>query len=186
MPFDFETFAANPARLAIQSFEADTGKSVVWDKSVMGAAIPMMEHVRASSTLPGVMKPIEVDGHVMYDGGLGEGAGLPTHMAEDAGFERLVMVCTRPAGYRKVAPTNRELRVYHVISHGNEAVEAALATRWQRYNDAMDHLERLEREGRAWLFRPDVMPVRSTTIDKPKLEESYAMGHEQAERTSRA
>ena len=36
----------------------------------MGAAIPMMEHVRASSTLPGVMKPIEVDGHVMYDGGL--------------------------------------------------------------------------------------------------------------------
>ena len=46
----------------------------------------------------------------------------------------------------------------------------------------MDHLERLEREGRAWVFRPDVMPVRSTTIDKPKLEESYAMGHEQAER----
>ena len=47
MPFDFETFAANPARLAIQSFEADTGKSVVWDKSVMGAAIPMMETSRS-------------------------------------------------------------------------------------------------------------------------------------------
>lgn len=182
MPFDFRTFANNPARLAIQSFEADTGRTVVWDKSVMGAAIPMMEHVRASSTLPGVMKPIEVDGHVMYDGGLGEGAGLPTRMAEDAGFRRLVMVCTRPAGYRKVAPTHRELRIYHVVSHGHEAVEAALATRWQRYNDAMDHLERLEREGRAWVFRPDVMPVRSTTIDRPRLEESYAMGHKQAER----
>jgi predicted patatin/cPLA2 family phospholipase len=26
------------------------------------------------------------------------------------------------------------------------------------------------------------MPVRSTTIDRPKLEASYAMGHEQAER----
>ncbi len=103
-------------------------------------------------------------------------------MAEDAGFERLVMVCTRPAGYRKTPPTDRELRLYHAISHGNEAVEAALATRWERYNDAMDHLESLEREGRAWVFSPDVMPVRSTTIDRPKLEASYAMGHEQAER----
>ena len=182
MPFDFATFAANPARLAIQGFEADTGKTVVWDKAVMGATIPMMEHIRASSTLPGIMKPIKVDGHVMYDGGLGEGAGLPTHMAEDAGFGRLVVVCTRPAGYRKTAPTGRDLRIYHAVSRGNEAVEAALATRWERYNDAMGHLDSLEREGRAWVFRPDVMPVRSTTIDRPKLEESYAMGYEQAER----
>ncbi|MGI6231049.1 MAG: patatin-like phospholipase family protein [Tractidigestivibacter sp.] len=182
MPFDWETFSANPARVAIQSVRADTGESVVWGREAMPAAIPMMEHVRASSTLPGIMNPTVVDGHVMFDGGLGEGAGLPTHMAEDAGFKRIVFVATRPRGYRKKAPTPHELRVYSAITRKYPAIYELLATRADRYNAAMEHLEKLERDGRAWVFRPDVMPVKSTTIDKPKLEQAYEMGYEQARR----
>lgn len=182
MPFDWQGFCDNPASIRIQSFEADTGRTVVWDRSVMTGVIPMMEHVRASSTLPGIMHPIKVDGHVMYDGGLGEGAGVPVHMAEDAGFKRLVLVATRPAGYRKTAPSERTLKLYQRISRKYGPVYAALATRWKRYNEALDHVEELEREGRAWVFRPDTMPVRSTTIDTPRLEESYRLGHEQAVR----
>lgn len=180
MPFDWDTFAANPARMAIQSLEADTGRSAVWGRGDMPDMLSMLNHVRASSTLPGIMKPIEVDGHVMYDGGLGEGAGIPTHLAEDAGFERLVLVATRPRGYRKKEPSRGTLLLYRRIARGREPLYRAMATRWRRYNEAADHLEQLEREGRAWVFRPDAMPVKSTTIDTPRLEASYEAGYRQA------
>lgn len=182
MPFDWDAFAANPARMAIQSFEADTGRSAVWGREDMPDLISMLNHVRASSTLPGIMKPIRIDGHLMYDGGLGEGAGLPTRLAEEAGFERLAFIASRPRGYRKKRPSGRTLLLYRRLSHGSEPLYQALATRWERYNEACDHLEELERQGRAWVFRPDVMPVKSTTIDTPKLEASYAAGREQAVR----
>ncbi len=52
------------------------------------------------------MNPISLGGQVMLDGGLGTGAGIPLHMAEEDGYERFLFVTTRPAGYRK-SPMHR-------------------------------------------------------------------------------
>jgi len=181
MPFDWDTFAANPVRLRIQSFAAETGASVRYTKRDMVDIPSMMERVRASSTLPVVMKPPVIDGLTMYDGGLGEGGGIPTHLAEEAGFDRVVLVLTRPKGYRKEAPRPRDLVLYRRIAKDNELLYQALATRHERYNVALAHAEMLEREGRAYVFRPTTMPVTSMTLDRAKLEASYAAGLEQAE-----
>lgn len=181
MPFDWEGFAENPAQVRIQSFEADTGRSVSWGKEDFSDVWSMLEHVRASSTLPGIMNPISIDGHVMYDGGIGRDAGIPVRLAEDAGFERIVYVATRPRGYRKdesVSAATR--RLYRKISHGFDAVYEALITRGERYNAAIDHVLELERAGRLFLWCPDIMPVKSTTITRPELEASYELGHRQA------
>lgn len=183
MPFDFAAFRANPAEVRISSFDAATGHTVTWGKADMRTPREMMMKVRASSSLPVIMKPQTViDGRLMYDGGLGAGAGIPVFMAEEAGYERLVFVASRPAGYRKEPPTAGERRIYRYVSKGNDRVYQALLTRGERYNEALDHVEALEREGRAFVWRPEVMPVKTTTIDTPRLVESYRMGREQAER----
>ena len=83
LPFDWDTFRANPAQLRIQAFERDTGRTVTWTRDDMTSRVGMASLVRASSTMPFVMKPIEVGGQVMLDGGLGTGAGIPLHMAEE-------------------------------------------------------------------------------------------------------
>ena len=139
----------------------------------------LMRKVWSSSTLPGMMEPQVLGGHKLFDGGIGDGAGIPLHLVRERGFKRLMVIATRPKGYRKKEPTPLMRRVYHRIAKGDEALEQALQTRNERYNESLDELDRLEKEGRALVVRPRVMPVKSTTIDRPKLEDAYAQGHAQ-------
>lgn len=180
MPFDWESFSANPADLRIQSFAAETGESIVWSKADMPDLRALMDRVRASSTLPLLMKPIRIDGHTMYDGGLGRGAGIPIWLAEDRGFEKMVFVATRPAGYRKQPPTRSERALYKFLSHGVEPLYEAMISRSERYNAELDRVAELERTGRALVIRPDEMPVKSTTIKTSELLRSYDLGYAQA------
>lgn len=182
MPFDWETFCANPARIAIQAFEGDTGRTRVFTKDDMPNATDMMNQVRASSSLPGMMIPIEIDGHTMYDGGLGKDAGIPLHMAEEAGYEKFFFVATRPRGYRKQPPTQRELGTIELLTRGKPYLRDALVTRWRRYNEALTHVEDLARQGKAYVVYPDEMPVKSSTTDHAKLVAAYDQGHAQGMR----
>ena len=179
LPFDYEAFAKNPTSIAIQCFEGDTGRTLVWTKDDMPDVHELMRKVWSSSTLPGMMEPQVLGGHKLFDGGIGDGAGIPLHLVRERGFKRLMVIATRPKGYRKKEPTPLMRRVYHRIAKGDEALEQALQTRNERYNESLDELDRLEKEGRALVVRPRVMPVKSTTIDRPKLEDAYAQGHAQ-------
>lgn len=179
LPFDWETFAANPARVRIQTFERDTGKTLRFGREDMTDQMRMVDLVRASSTLPGVMKPLPVDGRVLMDGGLGTGAGIPLCMAEDDGFTRFFFVATRPKGYRKEPPTARERRMYQGVAKDYPYLRKALLTRWERYNAALEHVEELEREGRAYVVWPDEMTVESGTVNPRKLAAAYEAGHAQ-------
>ncbi|WP_235810709.1 patatin-like phospholipase family protein [Tractidigestivibacter scatoligenes] len=179
MPFDWQTFQANPARVRIQAFQRDTGRTVVWGRDHMQTLEELMACVRASSTMPGIMNPIEVDGHVMLDGSLGAGAGLPNHIAEDDGIEKLFVITSRPAGYRKheLSPVRRR-GIIHIMKDHPYARNAML-TRPERYNEELAHLEELEKSGRALVVRPREMPVSRTTRDVKELEHAYLLGHEQ-------
>lgn len=181
LPFDFEAFSANPARIAIQAFDRDSGESVVWTKEDMPTLDDVMTRVRASSTLPLVMPPVTIDGRVYYDGGLGAGGGLTLDLALESGCERVLAVLTRPRGYRKTAP-DRRARAIANLYRNHPFVREALLTRHERYNETLDRLEGLAREGRAAIVYADKMSVESSTVDRARLEASYADGYEQAAR----
>lgn len=182
MPYDWQTFQANPADVSIQSFQRDTGKTVVFRKSDMDEELTMFNMVRMSSTLPGLMHPIPYKGEVMMDGGLGLGAGIPTRLAELAGYDRFVLVTTRPRGYRK-EPPNAAYRVYiSGIRKRYPYLAEALETRWQRYNDELDRMLELERTGKCLIIRPESMYAKSTTTNVEVLRDSYLLGYEQGVR----
>lgn len=182
LPFDWETFRANPAQLRIQAFERDTGRTVTWTRDDMTSCVVMASLIRASSTMPFVMKPIEVGGQVMLDGGLGTGAGIPLHMAEDDGYQRFFFVATRPAGYRKEPMGHGTRGIMRRVCAGEPHVFEALATRAERYNAALDHLAELEREGRALVVRPESMPIQNTETNVERLRAVFDQGHALAER----
>ena len=182
LPFDWDTFRANPAQLRIQAFERDTGRTVTWTRDDMTSRVGMASLVRASSTMPFIMKPIEVGGQVMLDGGLGTGAGIPLHMAEEDGFERFFFIATRPAGYRKEPMGHSTRGIMRRVCAGQPHVFEALATRAERYNAALDHLAELEREGRALVIRPESMPIQNTETNVERLRAVFDQGHALAER----
>ena len=180
--FAWDTFCANPARIRIQAFDAASGESATFTKQDMPDVWRMIDCVRASSTVPIAMKPLPIDGRTYFDGGLGTGAGLPLHLAEQDGHERFVMLATRPAGYRKHPVTPVQRAVFgRLLGRWPHVLEATL-TRPERYNAELDRIAQIEREGRALVIRPDTMPVSNGTLDTAELQRAYVMGHEQLER----
>ncbi len=179
-PFDWNTFVANPARLRVQAFERDTGRSVCWGKEDCPTVGDLIDRVRASSTLPWIMDPIELDGQVMFDGGLGAGAGLPLCLAEQEGYEKFLFLATRPLGYRKQPYTGATRRMILRLTADYPHLREAILTRAERYNAEMERIQRLADDGKCLVVRPDAMPVSSLTLDTNKLDASFYMGRAQA------
>ena len=142
----------------------------------------LIDFVRASSTLPGMMKPKPVDGRILYDGGLGQGAGIPVCIAEAAGYQKFVFLATREKGYRKTEPTQAEAAVIKRAAADHPYLRQALLSRWERYNAELERVEGLAAEGKCLIIYPDHMLVSSTTVNPAKLEASYQMGWQQAVR----
>ena len=180
LPFDFATFAANPAKVTIESFDRDTGKSVYWTKDDMQTIEDLMVRVRASSTLPLVMPSPKIGASHYYDGGLGEGAGFLLPRAQRDGFTRFLIVRTRPREYRKTPPLGLGDKITNAMLWGRPHVVNALESRWWKYNNMCDEIERLEATGDAYVFYARDMAVSSGETDIAKLQASYDTGYAQA------
>ncbi|GAA4761838.1 patatin-like phospholipase family protein [Citricoccus nitrophenolicus] len=180
LPYPWDRFRANPADLRIGAFDAESGEAVWWGREDVSRMADLMVRVRASSTMPVLMPPVRLDGRTYVDGALGPDGGIPLSAAQDAGFERFLVVLTRERDYVK-AP-ERFPRFYLRYFRKHPAIAQALITRWQRYNDTRERLFELERQGRAYLFVPETMPVSNGEKDVARLAAAHELGLAQARR----
>ena len=60
-------------------------------------------------------------------------------------------------------------------------MQEALLTRHERYNAALDRLEQMAAEGRAYIFYATKMAVENSTTNYDALVRSYADGYAQAQ-----
>lgn len=178
LPFDFKTFMANPAQLRIGIFDRERGKNVYRSKEDIHEVKDLMKIVRSSSSLPLFMPPTYYNGRYYVDGGLGGGIALD--VAKKDGMEKFFVVLTREKGYRK-RPVKYSGFLKACYRKYPLMVEAMLS-RHIVYNQTLEELEQLEREGRAFLVYPDVMPVSSREVDYKKLSDSYDSGYAQGRR----
>lgn len=180
LPFDMETFLANPAKVTIESFQRDTGLSVYWTKKDLSTLQDLMIRVQSSSTLPLVMPSPAIDGVHYYDGGLGEGGGFLLPRAKRDGFKRFFIVRTRPKSYRKSNPVSLMDKMTRLALWRYPMVTRALEQRWRHYNAIADEIDELAARGDAYVFYAEGMKVSSGETDLAKLQESYDTGYAQA------
>lgn len=179
LPFDYETFVANPAEATIAGVERDTGRTLYWSKRDFDSTESLMLRVRASSTLPVFMVPPKVEGRYCYDGGLGEGHGLLVEQAKRDGFERFFIVRTRPKAYRKPLKPSWAARLFF----WHRPIMRKLLLRWgPEYNEICDGIERLEAEGAACIVYAEDITAKNSTTDLETLEKNYAAGYAHAQR----
>lgn len=182
LSLDWDVFCANPTKLRIQAFERDTGRTVTWTKDDMASPLAMARRVRASSTLPFMMNPVTIDGQVMLDGGLGDGAGIPLTMAQNDGYTRFVVITTRERGYRKKPMGRGQRGLMRRLCTGYPHLFKALETRSERYNAELDNLAALEASGNALVIYPEHMPIHNTETHYDALLSVFTEGHERSER----
>ena len=178
--YDFATFQANPARLVLVGFDAVTGQTRWWDRSDMGTLADLMVRVRASSTMPVLMPPVTIDGEVYVDGALGPAGGIPLDAAREDGYEKFLVVLTRPRDY--VKPQVKITRAMRQYFRRYPAIVDALAARASNYNATRAELLELEKAGQAMVFFPDGFTTSNGEKNIAKLARAFADGQAQVAR----
>lgn len=178
LPYDYETFKKNPATIRIGAFDRDEGKMVYFSKDDVKELKDLMKIVRASSSMPIFMPPTKIKDNYYVDGGLGGGIALD--IAKQDGYKKFFVVLTRPKGYRKEQINHqRFIKSYY---RKYPKVYEAMIKRHIAYNQTLDELKELEKQGRAFLVYPDTMPVSNRERNHQKLAESYNLGYNQGKR----
>ena len=177
LPFDFDMFKRNSAKLRIGAFNRELGKMEYFKKDDMHELRDLMKIVRASSSMPFFMPPTEYNGYIYVDGGIS--GGIPLDIAKEDGYNKFFVFLTREKGYRK-EPVKFKGFIKSYYRKYPEVVEAML-TRHMHYNRTLDELEQLEDEGKAYLVYPETMPISNKETNHKRLANCYQLGYRQGQ-----
>ena len=171
LPYNYKAYAENPNRFEMVTTDCLTGRACYWEEKFDEKRI--IDIVKASSSLPYACPIIQVDGRPMLDGGIVD--SIPLLRAFEQGYERCVVVLTRNHGYRK---STKDVPVPSFIYKQYPRLRVALRNRNKLYNQQLELVERLEKEGKIIVIRPEkpIVVGRMETSVK-KLTDLYEQGY---------
>lgn len=168
-PFDEEGFFSSAVRFVAVATDLQTGGPAYFEKDCED----IFQAVRASASMPFVSKPVEVDGKTCLDGG--GCVHIPYQWALDQGYEKIVVVRTRPREYRK---SRSEAKGAELVYRHYPAYINALKNVQEAYNRECDEVERLAGEGRIFSLCPSKnMGIKRLEPDMEKLAGWYYLGY---------
>jgi len=148
VPFDEPAFYNNPTEFDVVTTSVSTGKSVVYSKNEM-ARIGIDKVLVASSSIPLLSQPEDIGGQLFFDGGVSD--SIPVKYALSK-HEKVVVVLTRPRGYRKGKMRFKPILKFIFRKHP-EFLETMLK-RNEEYNQTLDFCEQMESEGKLFVIAP--------------------------------
>lgn len=168
-PFDYETFMDPERRFVAVASNCLTGETDYFEK---GVCEDIMLAIRATATLPFVSPMVTVEGAPHLDGCCT--CHIPYAWALAEGYEKIVVVKTRPADYRVAEEETKGARTFY---RKYPKLAESLANATFQYNRQYEEIERLHAEGRVMRFAPSE-PVTVTRLEKDvnKLGALYELG----------
>ena len=137
-----------------------------------------MDVLRASGSMPVVSKPVKLGNEWYLDGAVTD--SIPYEHMLDMGYDRVVVVLTKPADYIK-KPMPRFLT--SVYKKRFPRFYEAFSNRHIMYNYQLEHLKELEKQGIAEVLRPsEHIKISKIEKDPNKLESLYQLGLRDAKR----
>ncbi len=173
-PYDYETFDKSKTEFFAVCTDIETGKPEYIHVKDMDEQI---DAVRASASLPYFSKPVKIGGRKYLDGGCSD--SIPIEAFAEMGFSRNVVILTRAKGYLKKSRAGAAAKRYY---RKFPQFAEALCNRHIKYNETLEKIEKLEKEGRIFVIRPESPPKIGRLEKNPeKVETLYNMGRKNAE-----
>ena len=170
-PLNQEEFDRSKSVLCAVATNGLTGKpEYFYPKSMRDGC----EELKASCSLPGVTKGVEIGGTTFFDGGLVD--SIPLERAFDDGCKKAVVILTQHKDYIK-EPMNP--KVQKIFKKYPKIGEAAV-NRHIMYNTQLEFVKQCEENGTALVIQP-AAPLNVSTLEKDvsKLEAIYQLGYKQ-------
>lgn len=174
LPFDYEAFADSRTVFKVCATNARTGQAEYFKKPNYKDETFMTRVLKASSSLPVISKPVNIDDQLYFDGGITD--SIPLDKSIQDGNKHNVIVLTRNKDYRKRSQllglySRRYLRKYPKLLD-------ALEKRHIRYNITLEKIDNLEKEGFVFVFRPiEEIKVGRLEKDSENLKDLYDQGY---------
>ena len=120
--------------------------------------------------MPWISKIKTIDGKKYLDGGLSD--AIPVNHALNQGNNRLVVVLTRPKGYKK--PEKKKSFSFGLTYRKYPNLIKAVNSRIVRYNQILREIEMLEEAGKLFVIRPkNSIPIERLENNPDHLKEVY-------------
>lgn len=175
LPFDEEAFWNSPIDFYAAATGFKDGKVHYFRKKDFPDVASFYPAIAASSSLPLIAKPVEVNGELYLDGG--PVCAIPYRKPIEDGHEKIVVVSTRDLAYRKKPMKGSKARLGKWMYRKHpEFLKAYLGTN-EEYNRELIEIEELEKKGRIFVIRPSVaLSIKATTKDVEVLSAAYELG----------
>lgn len=174
--YDYDTFNKYPGTFYSVVTNIETGLPEYIPIKDMKRDI---EAVRASASLPLVANIISWNGRKYLDGGISD--AIPIWRSIEDGNQKNVVILTKEVGYRR-KPT-KVAGLVKLKYRKYPKLYELMKNRYLTYNATLDYLEEQEKEGRAFILRPQLPSgVGRIEKDRAKLQKLYETGYADAEK----
>ncbi len=176
-PVDYPALRDDPMEFYVVATDALTGKPKYFDKGDIKQDDYSI--MKASSAIPFVCRPYEVQGHPYYDGALGD--PVPIEKAFQLGCDRVVVILTKPES--ELRNPKKDIKLAAGIRKKYPVAAEKLRGRAQRYNEGVALAREYARQGKALIVAPDdTCGVDTLKKDKESLRRLYEKGYSDGKR----
>lgn len=170
--FDNDIFIKNNTGYYVTVTNVESGKAEYLEvKDVLGE----MEKLRASSAIPFVSRIVEIDGRKYLDGGIAD--SIPVLKCKEMGYDKIIVVLTRPADYRKGALSEMVRKMLAIKYKKYPEFIKTMEKRYIEYNKTIDMINEMEKKNEIFVIRPSSrIKVKTIERNPNKLQTVYDLG----------
>ncbi len=175
-PFDFKEFKKSKTKFYCVVTNLETGKPEYIEIKDLEKENDM-EYLRASGSMPLVSKIVEINNKKYLDGGCSD--SVPVEWALKQGYDRVVVVETRPKEYRK---KESSVFLYKLLYKKYPKFIETMKNRYNDYNKTKKFVIREDNKS-IFVIRPSkTVKIKRIERDKAKIQEQYNLGVEDAKK----
>lgn len=167
--FDEEAFCSSKTKLYVTVTNTKTGEA---EYIHIKNCSEQIDAIRASASIPYLSKKVNINGNTYLDGGIVD--NIPLTKCQELGCDKIIVVLTRPAGYRK---NGKEALLSKLWYPADKNLQNAFKQRNINYNKRLEEIEKLEDNGEILVIRPsEDLKIRRLEKNRQKLLSMYDLG----------
>lgn len=171
-PLDYKTLSQSNQIYKAVATNGETGEPHYFTKDDFRQ--DYYEPLKASSAIPGVCKPVSIDGTDYFDGGVSD--PIPVEKALADGCDHVFLILTKPIDFVKKPEMFKS--AYTKVLKNYPAVIKKLNIRHETYNNEIKRALELSKEGKVTIIAPDDgYSVTAFTRNLRELNHLYNEGY---------
>ncbi len=172
--FDYAAYETNPTKFYAVCSNVETGNAeyVLCEEMHQG-----IKYVQASASLPFFSRIVKIEDKKLLDGGICD--SIPLKAAQNYGYDKNIVVLTRPDGYRKKTSLNHWLA--RLVYRSYPKFVEAMINRPKMYNAELNYVAKEAQAGRTLVIRPSkLIKIKRLETDIEIVKAIYELGRKDA------